>query len=302
MQPKFFTAWNDRPYLAACCFMLISACGFSAMNVGVRYLAHELDAVLIVALRNAMTLLLILPFGFHMGRELVATKRLKDHASRGFVGGIGMITWTYCLTIMPTNTATALSFTAPLFATLFAVLFLKEKPSRIIWVSLIIGFAGSLVIIHPSPRDFDWHALLVMFATSAWAIVSMLVKSLTRTEPPLRIVFYMNFFMFLMSLPFGIYHWSMPSLNAWLVLLFVATCSLTMHFSLAKAYSLAPVASLMPLDFTRLIYTALFAYLVFGETSSLTTWLGGGIILGSAMLSTQANRRRDAKAAPAVVE
>lgn len=296
MSTKFFAWMNARPYLLACCFMLISACGFSAMNVGVRYLSAELEATLIVCIRNGVTLLLLTPVLFRHGLKFIQTSRLSDHASRGIIGAVGMITWTYCLTIMPINAATALSFTAPLFATLFAVLFLKEKANRTLWVSLFIGFAGSLVIIHPNPADFDWNALLVMFATSTWAIVGLLVKSLTRTEPPLRIVIYMNFFMFLLSLPFGIYHWHMPSAEAWLVFLFISVCSVVMHFSLAKAYSLAPVASLMPLDFTRLIYTALFAYLVFGETSDLTTWIGGAIILASAMLSTRAHRR-DAKAA-----
>ena len=297
MTSKFFAWFAGRPYVAACCFMLVSACGFSAMNVAVRYLSHELDATLIVALRNFLTLLLLIPAALHMGKKLVYTTRLKDHVTRGAIGAVGMMTWTYCLTIMPTNTATALSFTAPLFATLFAVLFLKEKANRTLWLALFIGFAGSIIIVHPSPQDFDWNSLLVMFATSAWAIVGLLVKSLTRTEPALRIVFYMNLIMFLIALPFGIYHWQMPSTEAWMVLAFIALCSITMHFSLAKAYALAPVASLMPLDFTRLIYTAIFAYLVFGETSDLATWVGGAIILAAGLLSTRANRR-DAKAAP----
>ncbi len=297
MKPKFFALFAGRPYFTACCFMLVSACGFSAMNVGVRYLSDELNATLIVTLRNFMTLLLLTPVLFTHGVKFIHTTRLKDHITRGAIGAIGMITWTYCLTIMPTNTATALSFTAPLFATLFAVAFLKEKTNRTLWLSLFIGFAGSVVIIHPSAESFDWNALLVMFATSAWAIVGLLVKSLTRTEPALRIVFYMNLIMFAIALPFGIYHWQMPSFEAWTVLAFIALCSITMHFSLAKAYALSNVAALMPLDFTRLIYTALFAYLVFGETSDLTTWVGGAIILASAILSTRANRR-DAKAAP----
>lgn len=301
MRTKFFALFDGRPYLAACCFMLVSACAFSAMNVGVRYLSTDIHATLIVTLRNAVTLVLLTPVLFRNGIRFIYTDRLKDHLTRGTIGAVGMITWTYCLTIMPTNTATALSFTAPLFATLFAVLFLKEKTSRTLWVSLFIGFAGSLIIIHPSPQDFDWNSLLVMFATSTWAIVGLLVKSLTRTEPALRIVIYMNLIMFLLALPFGLYHWSMPSAEAWAVLVFIACCSILMHFSLAKAYSLSTVSSLMPLDFTRLIYTALFAYLVFGERSELTTWIGGAIILASAMLSTRAGRR-DAKAAPLGVE
>ena len=301
MSTTRFTQLTRNPYAVACLFMLLSSAAFSAMNVGVRHLSAELDSTLIVTLRNLMTLLLLTPVLLRDGFSFIRTSRLRDHLTRGAVGSVGMITWTYCLTIMPTNTATALSFTAPLFATLFAVAFLKEKTSRSLWVALFIGFMGSMVIIHPNPQDFDWNSLLVMFATSAWAIVGLLVKSLTRTEPPLRIVFYMNLIMFFIALPFGLHHWQMPSPDAWVGLVIIGALSLVMHFALAKAYSLAAVSSLMPLDFTRLIYTALFAYLMFGETSTLTTWVGGAIILGSAVLSTRAGRR-DAKDAPPAPE
>lgn len=296
MASRFFALFHGRSYLTACCFMLLSAGAFSGVNTGIRMLSDDLDAALIVALRNAITLLFLLPLALHRPGHMLHTKRLRDHVMRGSVGAIGMITWTYCLTVMPLNNATALSFTAPLFATLFAVLFLKEKASRQLWTALFIGFAGTLIILHPTPHDFRWNSLLVMVATSGWAVVGLLVKSLTRTEPPLRIVFYMNLIMCLWALPLGLLHWKTPDSHQWLILGCIALGSITMHFSLAKAYALAPIASLMPLDFTRLVYTAIFAYLAFGETSTLTTWVGGAIILAAGFLSTRAHRR-DAKAA-----
>ncbi|PZP86285.1 MAG: hypothetical protein DI582_03410 [Azospirillum brasilense] len=133
-----------------------------------------------------------------------------------------------------------------------------------------------------------------MLATTGWAVAGMLVKSLSRTEPALRIVFYMNFFMLLWALPLGIYHWQWPSLHSWAVLLLIAVCSIIMHFSMAKAYFLVPVVKLMPYDFMRLIYTAIFSYFLFGEASSWHTWLGAAIIVGSAVFIA----RRDAKVAP----
>ncbi len=293
---------TEQPYLIAVGFMLLSCFGFSLMNVGVRLLAEDgMHPGLIVALRNGLTLSLLLPFALRARASLIRTQRLAQHAGRATIGAIGMITWTYCLTLMPLAHATALSFTAPLFATLFAVVFLGESAGRTRWIALLIGFGGTLVILHPSPQDFNWHSLLVMFATAAWAIAGLMVKSLTRTEPPMRIVFYMNFFMFLWALPLGLFHWQWPTTEGWGILLLIAFCSILMHFSMAKAYAMAPVVSLMPFDFTRLIYTAILAWLVFQEGSAFTTWIGGAIILGSAMLSTRASRR-DAKAALASPE
>jgi drug/metabolite transporter (DMT)-like permease len=296
MSSSFFRQiahWLHRhPHHRAIGYMMISTAGFSAMSVGVRLGALELNATLIVTLRNLITLLMLLPWALRDRAALIRTTRIRAHAWRGILGSVGMITWTYCLTIMPLAHATALSFTAPLFATLFAILFLKEKATRARIIALIIGFLGTLIILRPNPEQFEWNSLIVMFATSAWAITGLFVKSLSRTEPPMRMVFYMNFFMFLVALPFGLIHWQWPSAYGWAILFFIACCSITMHFSMAKAYALAPLVTLLPLDFMRLVYTSIFAYVIFGETSDFITWAGAAIIIASTAIIA----RRDAKA------
>ncbi len=284
---------HAKPQLAAIGYILVSTTAFSAMSAGVRLIGDGLDATVIVALRNFLTLMLLAPWLMRAGIAAIRTTRLQDHAWRGLIGGIGMNTWTYALTIMPLTHATALSFTAPLFSTLFAILFLKEKAGTARWVALAVGFVGTLIILRPSTQGFDWQALIVVFATTSWAITGMFVKSLSATEPPMRMVFYMNLFMFLMALPFALPHWQWPDAQGWLVLLVISCASILMHFTMAKAYSLAPVVTLMPFDFTRLITTALFAYLLFGEESDATSWLGAAIIIACAVYMA----RRDVRAA-----
>jgi drug/metabolite transporter (DMT)-like permease len=287
---------RTRPQAAAIGYMLISSAGFSLMSVGVRLVAPELSAPVIIMLRNALTLVLLLPLILYQGSALIRTTRLKDHLWRSMLGTIGMMSWTYSLTIIPLGHATALSFTAPLISTLFAVMFLGEKAGITRWLALLVGFGGTLIILNPNPHDFAWIDLLVIFATTAWAITGLFIKSLSSTEPPLRMVFYMNFFMLLAVTPFGIAHWQMPSAHAWLVLLFIAGASIIMHFSMAKAFSLARVVTLVPFDFTRLIYTSILAYFIFNETSDLRIWIGAAIIIASAAFMAH----RDAKAASAV--
>ncbi len=295
MISKLFTTlalpFRQHPQLAAIGYILISTTCFSAMNAAIRLIAPELHATLIVTLRNFVTLLLVLPWALRNNAALIRTTRIGAHAWRGCIGAVGMITWTYCITIMPLAHATALSFTGPLFSTLFAILFLGERGDAARWIALLIGFCGALIIIRPGMDGFDSNALIVIFATASWAVTGMFVKSLSATEPAMRMVFYMNLFMLLVALPFGAMHWQMPSLNAWLVLVFIALCSIAMHFSMARAYALAPVVTLMPFDFTRLISASLFAYFLFGETSDWVTWVGAAVIVASAAVMA----RRDVK-------
>jgi len=286
---------RTQPLVAAIGFMVISTTTFSLMSAGVRLVSPELPISIIIVMRTSFTLVLLLPWLMLYGRTALTTTRLGTHAWRGILGGIGLGMWTYSLTLMPLTHATALSFTAPLFSTFFAMLWFKERSDTTRWLALIVGFGGVLITLQPSVDGFDGASLIVIVATALWAVTGMFVKSLSATEPPLRMVFYMNFFMLMVSLPFSFGHWQMPSAHAWAVLMGMGICSIIMHFSMARAYSLAAVGTLMPFDFTRLITTAMLAYWLFGETSDAYAWLGAAIIITCAVFMA----RRDAKAAAA---
>lgn len=293
MTSKFFP---HRPYLRGVLFMVASTASFSLMNVFIRMGAEDVPVTMQVFLRNFLTVLVLLPLAFRNDFALLRTQRMKSHFWRATVGVIGMQVWFYCVSILPLNQATALSFTAPIFTTLVAVVLLKEKADLWRWLGIGASFIGVMIILQPG-GGFTWQSLLVLLATSMWALASVLVKSLTSTETPLRIVFFMSMFMALWSLPPALYHWRWPAPEAWVILLAMATTAFFAQWLLAKAYKETEVVKLVPFDFGRLIFTALFAYIAFGETSHLHTWIGAAIILGCALIAI----RRDAKSSAAPV-
>jgi drug/metabolite transporter (DMT)-like permease len=290
MPSNFF---REHPYLFAVTLMVISCASFSLMNVFIRLGSVELPTTMLVFLRNLITVIVLLPWVIRNKCALVRTRRLSGHFWRATVGIIGMQSWFYCIATLPLNQATALSFTAPIFSTLFAVVFLKEKADIWHWLAMAIGFAGVMIILRPASEAFNMLSLIVLFTTSMWAMAGMFIKTLTDTESPLRIVFFMVFFMSLWSLPPALYQWQWPSPTIWLYLVIIAAFAFIAQWSLAKAYSLADVVKLTPYDFSRLIFTSILAYFVFGETSDVHTWVGAAIIITSALL----NARRDAKSA-----
>lgn len=265
---------------------------FSLMNSFIRMVSESMHSSLIVSWRNIFALALLLPLVAYRGfGDVVRTKRLKGHFWRGLVGMAGMQLWTYCIVTIDLNVATALSFTAPLFACLFAVIFLREQTDMYRWLALFAGFAGTLIIIRPGMGDFNSVSVLVLFTTSLWATTGLLVKSLTRTEPPLRIVFLMTVFMTIFALPIAIPVFRLPNMDEFVLLACVAVTSLAAHFLQVQAYSMATVVSMMPFDFTRLLFTSVFAYFFFAETLDEATLIGGLVVLASAFSIA----RRDAR-------
>ncbi len=273
---------SRRNMLWAMALMMVSMAAFSLMNVFIRMGAEQVHTTQIVFLRNLFSVLMFLPWVIRGGRSFLQTTKPVGHFWRGTIGVCGMQLWFYCVSILPLNEATALSFTAPIFTTIFAIVFLGEKAGLRRWSAIVIGFVGAMVIIRPNPQAMDWNLLLVPASTSLWAIAALLVKNLTKTEPPNRIVFYMALVMTFWALPMALPFWQTPSWQVIGLCLIVAVCSTIAHLTMVSAYARVEISSLAPFDFFRLVFTAIFAYIAFGEVADEWTWIGGGVIVASA--------------------
>lgn len=282
--------------MQAIALMLASMACFACMSTFVRLLSETMPAPVMVFLRNILSLLIILAWSVWMQRRRprFPTTRMKTHFWRASVGALSMELWFYALTVLPLTLATALSFTTPIFSTLFAMFFLGEKVGFKRWCAISVGFIGVMVILHPS-GSMDTRAFLVLFSSSMMALVGVLVKSLTRTESPETIVFYMALFMIPWSVPPALFHVdalvSVTSYQLWLSF-WIALFSTVAHLMLARAFVRAELVVLMPLDFTRLIFVSLLAYPLFGETIDGYTVIGALIIVASTVYIAHRERKK----------
>lgn len=277
--------------------MLLSMACFSAMNTVIRLLSESMHSTQMVLLRNLCSLLLVLAWEIARRRRLpqFKTARLGGHFWRATIGVAAMELWFHAITLMPLTLATAISFITPIFATIIAILFLGEKAGVRRWSAIAAGFIGMLIILRPGTGDVGPNALFVLASSSMMAIASILVKTLTRTEPPETIVFYMALFMIPWSALPALGHWqAVSSHQLWLVFL-VALFSTGAHLLLARAYLRADMVALMPFDFTRLIFTAALAYAFFGESLDTPTILGSLIIVTSTVYIAHREARHHQK-------
>lgn len=265
--------------------MIASLFCFAAMNVTIGMLAGGMHSGQIVFIRNIMSLILVMIWIFLMpggGRHLCATNRLQGHFWRSFLGTIAMELWFYSLTIMPLTLATALSFTTPVFATVLAIFILKEKAGWRRWGAVLTGFVGVIVILHPDTRSTNAAAGLVLFTSFLMALSGIVVKTLTRTQAPETIVFYMGIFMTPLSAPLAFAHWQPITAHQALLIFLIALFSTSAHLLITRAYQRADMVILVPFDFLRLVFTSIFAYFLFGEVLDAHTAAGAAIIVASA--------------------
>lgn len=291
--------------VAGALWMVASCAGFAAMTVIVRLVAAEIHPIEIGFFRNLFGLLFLAPWLARAGLANFRTRRLAMHGLRAVSGTVSMVFWFIGIVLMPLAEATALSFTAPLFATAGAGLFLGETVGWRRAAATIVGFAGALVVLRPDLAALTLPAMLVL-GSSAFTAVSMLsVKSLSRTDSATTIVLYMGLLTTPLSAVLAAFVWTTPSLWALVWMMGLGLVATLANLAFVRAFAAADASAVLPFDFSRLPFTALLGYAYFGERPDGWTWIGAAIIFGATLYTAHREavlagrrRRRPAALAP----
>ncbi|MCD6035997.1 MAG: hypothetical protein K0R63_1738 [Rickettsiales bacterium] len=274
---------NDLPVvLQAIVWFIASTFFFSAMTAVIHYLSDQgLHPFTMVLFRNIFGLITLFPWVMKRGYSVLRTDHLGLHALRGITGIAGMLLWFYAISKMPLPEATALSYTGPLFTAIAAMIFLNEKMGIHRWTALLAGFVGVIIILHPGRETFNQASFLVIAATIAWALSSIIIKNLTKTERPTVIVFYMTLAMIPLSIPFVIPVFTMPNFSQFLWLIALGIASVIAQCALSHSVSKAPLSTLVPFDFGRLLFASIISYFAFDERLDIWTFTGAMVIFVS---------------------
>lgn len=278
-------------------WMIANGFWFAVMSTLVRHMSEEINSFIIVFFRNFGALLVLLPWiAIHKKSLWHLHYPIKIHFLRALVGITAMTLWYTSLSLIAMPNAIALSFTAPLFTMLCAIVLLKEKASSAKWWALCIGFTGALVIIRPGLHGFEPESLLVLVTAVFWALANVMVKFLSRNEKAETIVLYMTLFMVPLSTPMALLYWQTPTLLQLCWLLAIGIASNLSFLCLSYAIKSADMSVILPFDFVRLVFAAFFAFLFFNELLDVWTVLGSIIIITSAVYITKHENQRKLKA------
>lgn len=260
-----------------------AAVGFSLMTGLIRYATQSLDPLQVVFFRNFFALAFMMPWLVHAGLGGLRTQRIGLHLLRAGIGLTAMTCWFAAVALLPMAQAVALNFTVPLFATAGAALLLGEVVRARRWSATIIGFAGVLVIVRPGMQETTPALLLPVASALFIASAILMVKSLTRTENPNAMVFYMNLFLAPLSLIPALFVWRWPAWEVLAALLALGLLAALSHLLVARAFARTDASAAVPFQYARLPFTALIGYVFFAEVPDVWTFVGAAIIAGAAI-------------------
>ncbi len=270
------------------------------MWVFVRQLAVYLHPLEITFFGTFFGFLFFLPVVFRYGFGVFTTKRVIHHFYRGCVNGMAILAWFVALTLLTLADASALNLLAPLCVSVGAVIFLQEHMGPRRWFALALGVAGALVVIRPGFEEVSLGVGLVMITVFASAGQRVFAKSLIATDSSTTCVLYLTLFIIPITLAAAVFVWQWPALEHYPWLILIGALLSLAHYALMRSLRLADVSALEPVNFTRLIWGALFGFLFFAEVPDIFTWIGGFMIISAtSYVAHREAMSRSAKPTPA---
>lgn len=245
----------------------------------IKYLTADVPQPVLALWRGIFAALLFMPRVAREGWGLIATSRPIGHAWRSFFGFISFLLFIYALGLLPLGDAVAISFSSPFWSVILGVVVFRDRMTWRLAAAIAIAFSGVLLIAQPSGGGgLGWGAVLGISSAVLTSLAMMMIKQLTRSEPPDRIAFYFMIGGAAFALPVSAFDWAWPHGVEWLWLLVCAAMFYVGQTCMSRAYAYGTFSRVAPFDLTRLPVSLLIGFLWFGEIPTPLAFVGMALI------------------------
>jgi drug/metabolite transporter (DMT)-like permease len=231
----------------------------------------------------------LLPVGivvWHAGIGALMTRRPLAHIARGIMMFTALSLFFRGLRDVPLAEGIAVAFSAPLFVTAMSAPVLGEKVGPQRWAAVLIGFFGMLVMLRPGSAAFRVDALFIIASAFVFASVMLFTRRLSRTETNASMYAFSTITAGLCTVPFLTFTWVTPQgPHLWMFVL-LGIVGGTASFFMIIAYRNAPAAVNAPFDYTALVWSTLWGWLIWHETPDVMVWFGAVIVVAAGLFIT----------------
>ena len=262
-----------------------------------REATRELNVFQLMEVRTIMGLFMLYPLiRVSGGLPVLKTARLQMHVVRNTIHYGAQFGWFFALTLIPIGQVVAIEFTMPIWTAILAAIFLGERMTQWKVTAIVLGIVGVIIIVRPATGEVNPGQLIALGAAIGFGISIAMVKSLTRTEQAVAIIFWMLVVQSVIGLFPALHVWQWPSAQAWGWVAVIAFCGTYSHYCMARALRHADATVVIPMDFLRVPLTAAVGWLLYSEQLDLFTVLGAVLILAGNLFNLRATNPAPARA------
>jgi drug/metabolite transporter (DMT)-like permease len=271
------TRSDDVPRGIVC--MVIATILFSGASAASKWLVGIYPVGEVLCLRSFASLIagaaMILPVS---GLSAFATHRPRDHLARGLSQAISQFCLLFAFSLMPLAGAVAINFSAPLFAALVSIIWLKERAGFARGAALVIGFVGVLIVTNPGRNSLTLGALFALTNAVMYGTVTVAVRGMTRTESANTLVIWQLAVLAFFHSFLLLFGWRSPSAIDAAMLFGTGFTNAIGQWFWTKALHLAPAPAVTPFYYLMLVWALMFGFFVWGDIPSASLLVGSAIV------------------------
>lgn len=280
-------------------YMAVSAFGFSAMSMLVKLASARLPTSEIVLARAVITLVISYVMVRRAGLSPWGTQRGKL-VLRGFLGFVALTGYYVAIALLPIADATTIQQLVPLITAILAWWLLDEKIGWGTFVALGCGITGVLVIVHPSGAGLNPYGVLIAVGSAICSSIAYVtIRTLSRSEHPLVIVFYFPLIATPLAIPWAVAEWVTPSAVDLLLLVAIGVTTQVGQVFLTMGLAAERVGKATAVGYLQIVFAIGWQTAIFGDAPTVSTLLGAGLIIGGTLVVARASRAPTPPAPPA---
>ena len=304
VQVSIFSNSSHQNPFSGILLLLLAVFLLSLQDIIIKYFSDQYSALQIVFIRGAIAVTLMwFVARLASGSGQLASRRPFLALSWGFLGFCSYTTYYLAVAALPLAEVVAIAFTAPLFVTAMSALLLNEKVGPRRWCAVFAGFVGVLIIAGPVGEFGNLAIILAFLASITYASQTVITRYLGSYDTPLSIAFnaqmvftgasalvslmmaggFISITSTHPSLIFFARDWVLPAAFDLSLMIFLGINGAIAFYCMSKAYCVAQASSIAPIEFTYVIWAAVFGYLFWSEIPRATTLIGLLILIGSSI-------------------
>ena len=272
------TRSDDVPRGIVC--RVIATILFAGASAASKWLVGIYPVGEVLCLRSFASLIagaaMILPVS---GLSAFVTHRPRDHLARGLSQSISQLCLLLAFSLMPLAGAVAINFSAPLFAAVVSIIWLKEPASLVRGAALVIGFVGVLIVTNPGTNSLTLGALFALTNAVMYGTVTVAVRGMTRTESANTLVIWQLTVLAFFHSFLLLFGWRSPTAIDAAMLFGTGFTNAIGQWFWTKALQLAPAPAVTPFYYLMLVWALMFGFFIWGDVPSASLLVGSAIVV-----------------------
>jgi S-adenosylmethionine uptake transporter len=247
-----------------------------------KWLVADYGVGQLMLLRSIGAGVVLAPMIVSLRLKFVDPRRPGLQALRVLCAAVDTFAFYYATRFMPLADVMTFYMATPLIVTALSALLLGEKVERFRWIAVLIGFAGVLIALRPSPQMFSWAAPIALFGATTFALSQTITRELRGIHwLPLVLWQFIGTGLFgAATIPWV---WTTPGLFDLGLMFLVGAVAMLCFIFIVRALSLARASVVAPLQYSAILWAAILGWLIWRDVPTPPIVIGNAIIIGSGL-------------------